>query len=55
MPSLAQRLSGIKPSPIARLSQRVRDLRAEGHDVIDLGVGEPDFDTPDFIKRATIR
>jgi aspartate aminotransferase len=50
----ASRLSGITPSPIAALSQRARDLKAQGKDVIDLGVGEPDFDTPDFVKQATV-
>lgn len=50
----ASRLAGITPSPIAVLSQRARDLKAQGKDIIDLGVGEPDFDTPEFIKQATV-
>ncbi len=50
----AARLMGIQPSPIAVLSQRVRDLRSEGRDITDLGVGEPDFDTPEHIKVATV-
>jgi aspartate aminotransferase len=54
MALFASRLNGIAPSPIAVLSQRARDLKAAGTDVIDLGVGEPDFDTPDFVKEATI-
>ncbi|MBA3325260.1 MAG: pyridoxal phosphate-dependent aminotransferase [Rhodobacteraceae bacterium] len=50
----AKRLAGISPSPIAMLSQRARDLNSEGKEIIDLGVGEPDFDTPEFIKTATV-
>ncbi|TVR06974.1 MAG: pyridoxal phosphate-dependent aminotransferase [Salinarimonadaceae bacterium] len=53
MKNLAQRLRGVVPSPIAALSQAARDLRASGVDVIDLGVGEPDFDTPEHVKAAT--
>lgn len=48
----SQRISGIAVSPILALSARARALRAEGRDVIDLTVGEPDFDTPDAIKSA---
>lgn len=54
MAIFARRLAGISPSPIAMLSQRARDLKAEGKEIIDLGVGEPDFDTPEFIKTATV-
>ncbi|MDP1619230.1 pyridoxal phosphate-dependent aminotransferase [Phenylobacterium sp.] len=49
---VAKRLKSIKVSPILTLSQRARDLRAAGRDIIDLTVGEPDFDTPDDIKAA---
>jgi len=48
----ASRLSRVKVSPILALSQRARELVAEGRDIIDLTVGEPDFDTPDEIKAA---
>lgn len=48
----ASRLSRVKVSPILALSQRARDLVAKGRDIIDLTVGEPDFDTPDEIKAA---
>lgn len=48
----AARLSRVKVSPILALSQRARELVAEGRDIIDLTVGEPDFDTPDEIKAA---
>src|SRR5687768_10923973 len=54
MGTFARRLEGIAPSPIAVLSQKARELKARGVDVIDLGVGEPDFDTPEFIKRAVV-
>ena len=51
---LAQSLGRIKPSPTIAVSQLARDLAAQGRDVISLGVGEPDFDTPDNIKEAGI-
>jgi len=54
MGTFARRLEGIAPSPIAVLSQKARELKAQGVDVIDLGVGEPDFDTPEFIKQAVV-
>ncbi|MSO85427.1 MAG: pyridoxal phosphate-dependent aminotransferase [Rhodospirillales bacterium] len=52
MSFLAQRLARIKPSPTIAVSQKARQLKAEGRDVIGLGAGEPDFDTPDHIKAA---
>jgi aspartate aminotransferase len=55
MSFLAQRLSRIKPSPTIAVSQKARDLKAAGRDVISLGAGEPDFDTPDSVKEAAIR
>jgi len=54
MSIFATRLDGIVPSPIAVLSQKARDLKSAGRDVIDLGVGEPDFDTPEFVRRAVV-
>jgi aspartate aminotransferase len=54
MSFLAQRLTRIKPSPTNMLTGRVAELKAEGRDVIGLGAGEPDFDTPDNIKRAGV-
>jgi aspartate aminotransferase len=54
MSFLAERLSRIKPSPTIAVSQKARDLQAAGRDVIGLGAGEPDFDTPDNIKDAAI-
>jgi len=55
MAFLANALSRVKPSATIAVSQKARALRAEGRDVIGLGAGEPDFDTPDHIKQAAIR
>ncbi len=54
MSVLAERLARIKPSPTIAVSQKARELKAAGRDVIGLGAGEPDFDTPDNIKDAAI-
>jgi aspartate aminotransferase len=48
----ASRLAAVKPSASAWVSQAAKEARARGEDVIDLGLGEPDFDTPDHIKHA---
>ena len=50
----AERLSRIRPSPTMAVTGRARELKAAGHDVIGLGAGEPDFDTPDHVKEAAI-
>ncbi|MCB1531551.1 MAG: aspartate transaminase [Alphaproteobacteria bacterium] len=52
MSILADRLSRIKPSPTLAVTARVKQLKDEGRDIIGLGAGEPDFDTPDFVKEA---
>ena len=52
MSFVADRLSLIKPSPTIAVTQKARDLKAEGRDVIGLGAGEPDFDTPGHIIEA---
>ena len=52
MPFIAKRLSNIKPSPTIAVSTKAAELKAAGRDVIGLGAGEPDFDTPDHIKAA---
>src|SRR5690606_7813345 len=49
---LSDALSRIKPSATIVITQKARDLKAQGRDVISLSVGEPDFDTPDNIKEA---
>lgn len=54
MAFLASRLDRIKPSPTIAVTQKARALKAAGRDVIGLGAGEPDFDTPDHIKDAAI-
>jgi len=55
MSVIAERLSRIKPSPTIAVTQKARELKDAGRDVIGLGAGEPDFDTPDNIKEAAIR
>jgi len=52
MSFIADRLSRIQPSPTIAVSTKAAELKAAGHDVIGLGAGEPDFDTPDHIKAA---
>jgi aspartate aminotransferase len=47
-------LSRVKPSATIVITQKARDLKAQGRDVISLSVGEPDFDTPENIKEAAI-
>ena len=54
MAFLANALSRVKPSATIAVSQKARELKAKGRDVIGLGAGEPDFDTPDNIKAAAI-
>ncbi|RUO28895.1 aspartate aminotransferase [Aliidiomarina sedimenti] len=52
---LSRRVNAIKPSPTLAVSQKAAELKAAGKDVIGLGVGEPDFDTPEFIREAAKR
>ena len=54
MPFIADRLSAVKPSPTIAVTQKAAELKAAGRDVIGLGAGEPDFDTPDNIKAAAM-
>lgn len=51
---LSQRVQNIQPSPTLAITALANQLRAEGRDVIGLGAGEPDFDTPEHIKAAAI-
>ena len=51
---IAERMSLIKPSPTMAVSKLAAEMKAAGKDVIGLGAGEPDFDTPDHIKNAAI-
>jgi len=55
MTILANRLSNIKPSPTVAVTTKANQLKAEGKDVIGLGAGEPDFDTPKHISEAGIQ
>ena len=55
MSILASRLDRIKPSPTIAVTQKARDLKAQGRDVIGLGAGEPDFDTPEHIIEAAYK
>jgi aspartate aminotransferase len=52
---LAESLGRIQPSPTIAVTSKARELKAAGRDVIGLGAGEPDFDTPDNIKEAGIK
>ena len=54
MSFLSESLNRIKPSPTIAVSAKAAELRAQGRDVLSLGAGEPDFDTPDSIKAAAI-
>ena len=52
--NLAARVQRIKPSPTLAITSKAAEVRAQGKDIIGLGAGEPDFDTPDHIKQAAI-
>jgi aspartate aminotransferase len=51
---VARTLERVKPSPTMAITSKARELKAAGFDVIGLGAGEPDFDTPDNVKQAAI-
>jgi aspartate aminotransferase len=52
---LSQRVGRVKPSPTLAITALAAQLKASGRDIIDLGVGEPDFDTPEHIRQAGIQ
>mgnify|MGYP000380310753 CR=1 FL=1 len=54
MQHVAQRIKNMKPSATLEMAQKSRELKQQGIDIISLSLGEPDFDTPDFIKEAGI-
>jgi len=54
MSVIAARLAKIKPSPTLAVTAKAAELKAAGRDIIGLGAGEPDFDTPDNVKKAAI-
>ena len=51
---LSDRVNSIKPSPTLAITNKAKELKAAGKDIIGLGAGEPDFDTPEHIKQAAI-
>jgi len=51
---MSSRVAQIKPAATITVSTKAAELRAQGHDIISLGFGEPDFDTPDHIKQAAV-
>lgn len=53
--TLSDRVQSVKPSPTLAVTARAAAMRAAGRDIIGLGAGEPDFDTPDHIKAAAIK
>ena len=53
--TLSNRVQAVKPSPTLAITARAAAMRAAGKDIIGLGAGEPDFDTPDHIKAAAIK
>jgi len=52
---VSHRAQSIKPSPTLAVSAKAAELKAAGKDIISLAAGEPDFDTPDFVKQAAIK
>jgi len=54
VPFIADALARVKPSATIAVTQKARDLKAKGREIISLSVGEPDFDTPDNVKQAAI-
>jgi aspartate aminotransferase len=53
--TLSNRVQSVKPSPTLAITARAAQMRAAGKDIIGLGAGEPDFDTPDHIKAAAVK
>lgn len=52
---LAERVKRVKPSPTLAMDAKAKEMKAEGEDIVNFGVGEPDFDTPENIKEAAIK
>ncbi|MGB9812311.1 MAG: pyridoxal phosphate-dependent aminotransferase [Thermovenabulum sp.] len=52
---LSEKAKGISPSPTLAVDAKAKQMKSEGYDVIGFGAGEPDFDTPDFIKNSAIK
>ena len=54
-PRVSDRVRNMNESATIKMSQKARELKEQGHEVISLSLGEPDFDTPDYIKQAAIK
>lgn len=52
---IAERAKKVKPSPTLAVDSKAKELKAKGFDVVNFGVGEPDFDTPEHVKEAAIK
>ena len=52
---LSERIKRVQPSQTLVITARANELKAQGHNIISFGAGEPDFDTPDFVKEACIK
>jgi aspartate aminotransferase len=52
---LSDRINRVTPSATLEMAAKARELRAAGKDIIGLSLGEPDFNTPDYIKEAAIQ
>ncbi len=52
---LAERVGRVKPSPTLAMDAKAKEMKARGEDIVNFGVGEPDFDTPENIKEAAIK
>ncbi len=52
---LSDRVKAVKPSPTLAITARAAEMRAAGKDIVGLGAGEPDFDTPEHIKAAAVK
>ncbi len=55
MKGISKRAQSIKPSPTLATAAKAKAMKAQGIDIVDFGVGEPDFDTPDNVKEAAVR
>ena len=53
-PSISRRMGRVMPSPTSAVLGLADELRAAGRNIVNLGAGEPDFDTPEHIKQAAI-
>ena len=52
--NLSEKALGISQSPTLAINAKSKQMKKEGHDIVGFGSGEPDFDTPEYIKRAAV-